>query len=125
MQAKIQGMFAAHAMAGKTDAMAFGFNFELFTHITQFCGRKVVLLGLYNGQGLQHEPDDDMVTYSRTTEVKPVQHLTVPLTVVHQVHASSAGLGYTLAQTGCEAVKSGMQMSDTIGGSQFWQQHCS
>ena len=69
MQARIQGMFAAHAMAGVTDEMAFGFNFELFTHITRFCGRKVVLLGLYNGQGLDHEPEEDMVTYSRTTEV--------------------------------------------------------
>ncbi|KAL0044297.1 hypothetical protein WJX82_009836 [Trebouxia sp. C0006] len=67
-QARIQGMFAAHAMAGVTDEMAFGFNFELFTHITRFCGQKVVLLGLYNGQGLHHEPEEDMVTYSRTTQ---------------------------------------------------------
>ncbi|DBB05673.1 hypothetical protein WJX77_005847 [Trebouxia sp. C0004] len=67
-QARIQGMFAAHAMAGVTDDMAFGFNFELFTHITRFCGQKVVLLGLYNGQGLHHEPEQDMVTYSRTTQ---------------------------------------------------------
>ena len=69
MQARIQGMFAAHCMAGVTDEMAFGFNFELFTHITRFCGRKVVLLGLYNGQGLEAEPAADMVTYCRTTEV--------------------------------------------------------
>ncbi len=69
LQARIQGMFAAHAMAGVTDEMAFGFNFELFTHITRFCGQKVVLLGLYNGQGLHHEPEEDMVTYSRTTQV--------------------------------------------------------
>lgn len=68
-QARMQGMFAAHAMAGVTDAMAFGFNFELFTHITHFCGRKVVLLGLYNGQGLEDESEEDMVTYSRSTEV--------------------------------------------------------
>ena len=62
-------MFAAHAMAGVTDELAFGFNFELFTHVTRFCGRKVVLLGLYNGQGLEAEPEEDMVSYSRTTEV--------------------------------------------------------
>lgn len=62
-------MFAAHAMAGVTDEMAFGFNFELFTHVTRFCGMKVVLLGLYNGQGLQGEPAEHMVSYSRTTEV--------------------------------------------------------
>ncbi len=69
LQARIQGMFAAHAMAGVTDEMAFGFNFELFTHITRFCGQKVVLLGLYNGQRLHQEPEEDMVTYSRTTQV--------------------------------------------------------
>ena len=62
-------MFAAHAMAGVTDELALGFNFELFTHVTRFCGRKVVLLGLYNGQGLQDEPEQDIVTYARTTEV--------------------------------------------------------
>lgn len=62
-------MFAAHAMAGIADEMAFGFNFELFTHVTRFCGRKVVLLGLYNGQGLEQEAEEDMVSYSRTTEV--------------------------------------------------------
>ena len=60
-------------MAGVTDEMAFGFNFELFTHVTRFCGRKVVLLGLYNGQGLQEEPEEEMVTYSRTTEVSCCQ----------------------------------------------------
>ena len=49
--------------------MAFGFHFELFTHITRFCGCKVVLLGLYTGQGLEHEPEEDMVTYSRSAEV--------------------------------------------------------
>lgn len=30
---------------------------------------QVVLLGLYNGQRLQHEPASDMATYSRVTEV--------------------------------------------------------
>ena len=39
--------------------------FELFTHATRFLGRKVVLLGLYNGQGLESEPEEDVVTYSR------------------------------------------------------------
>ena len=39
--------------------------FELFTHATRFLGRKVVLLGLYNGQGLEGEPEADFVTYSR------------------------------------------------------------
>ncbi|KAL3142264.1 hypothetical protein ABBQ38_002606 [Trebouxia sp. C0009 RCD-2024] len=80
-QARTQGMFAAHAMAGVTDEMAFGFNFELFTHVTRFCGMKVVLLGLYNGQGLQEEPAEDMVSYSRTTGVGflPTQYRSVPI----------------------------------------------
>jgi hypothetical protein len=30
-------------------------------------GLKVVLLGRYNGQGLDHEPAADLVSYSRTT----------------------------------------------------------
>lgn len=43
--------------------------FELFTHVTRFLGKKVVLLGLYNGQRLQAEPMADLVSYSRVTEV--------------------------------------------------------
>ena len=39
-----------------------------FTHITYFFGRKVILLGLYDGQGLGDEPEDDVVLYSRATE---------------------------------------------------------
>ena len=29
----------------------------------------MVLLGLYNGQKLEHEPEEDMVTYSRALKV--------------------------------------------------------
>lgn len=36
-----------------------------FTHVTRFLGRKVVLLGLYNGQKLAHERTEDVVMYSR------------------------------------------------------------
>ncbi|KAL3142259.1 hypothetical protein ABBQ38_002601 [Trebouxia sp. C0009 RCD-2024] len=67
-QAGSQGVFAAHALAGVTDEMAFGFNFELFTHVTCFCGMKVVLLGLYNRQGLQETSAEDTVSYSRTRQ---------------------------------------------------------
>ena len=37
-----------------------------FTHATRFLGKKVVLLGLYNGQRLEGGPPGDVVTYSRT-----------------------------------------------------------
>lgn len=36
-----------------------------FTHATRFLGKKVVLLGLYNGQRLEGEAAGDVVTYSR------------------------------------------------------------
>eukprot|EP00891_Asterochloris_glomerata_P002918 jgi/Astpho2/2918/fgenesh1_pg.00050_%23_160_t len=67
-QARIMGTWAAQCMVGDLDELSGGFAFELFTHVTRFCGRKVVLLGRYNGQGLEHEPADDMVTYSRAQE---------------------------------------------------------
>ena len=63
------GMYAAACMAGDSEEAAFAFNFELFTHATRFLGKRVILLGLYNGQGLDDEPDSDIVTYSRVTEV--------------------------------------------------------
>ena len=43
--------------------------FELFSHVTRFLGRTVVLLGLYNGQRLEGEPAEDLVSYSRVDEV--------------------------------------------------------
>lgn len=39
-----------------------------FTHVTRFLGKKVVLLGLYNGQKLQHEPEQDVVMYTRALD---------------------------------------------------------
>ncbi len=39
-----------------------------FAHVTHFFGFKVVLLGLYDGQRLEDEPESDVVTYSRETE---------------------------------------------------------
>lgn len=67
-QARSMGIYAAHCMAGVQEQMGADMAFELFTHVTRFLGRKVVLLGLYNGQRLQHEPASDMATYSRVTE---------------------------------------------------------
>ena len=64
------GMYAAYCMQGSTADTGTGFAFELFTHATQFMGQKVVLLGLYNGQGLEKEPESDIVMYSRASEVR-------------------------------------------------------
>lgn len=36
-----------------------------FTHATRFLGKKVILLGLYNGQKLEAVPPADVITYSR------------------------------------------------------------
>jgi hypothetical protein len=63
-------------MAGVADDTGSSFAFELFTHVTRFMGKKVVLLGLYNGQRLEEELDEDIVTYSRITPVRP--HLPHP-----------------------------------------------
>ncbi|GLC51130.1 hypothetical protein PLESTB_000469100 [Pleodorina starrii] len=64
-QARVMGSYAARCMADCADELASGFNFELFTHVTRFLGAKVVLLGLYNGQRLEHEPAEDIRLYSR------------------------------------------------------------
>ena len=63
------GIHAAHCMTGSAADTGTSFAFELFTHATRFMGQKVVLLGLYNGQRLEQEPESDMVIYSRATEV--------------------------------------------------------
>lgn len=63
------GTYAAHCMAGTEEEMGLGFHFELFAHATRFLGKKIVLLGLYNAQGISEEEGTDLVSYSRTTEV--------------------------------------------------------
>ncbi len=70
LQARLMGMRAAQSMAGAEDTM--GFSLELFTHVTRFCGKKVVLLGLYNGQRLEQEPEEDIVIYSRESQVRVI-----------------------------------------------------
>jgi pyridine nucleotide-disulfide oxidoreductase domain-containing protein 1 len=64
-QARSAGIHAAHSMAGVADETASDMAFELFTHATRFLGKRVILLGLYNGQGLGDEDAADMVSYSR------------------------------------------------------------
>lgn len=38
-----------------------------FTHVTRFCEKKVIFLGLYNGQNLENESEEDLVAYIRST----------------------------------------------------------
>ena len=68
-QARVSGTYAARVMVGEADADAWGFNFELFTHVTRFFGVKVILLGLYNAQTLEDEPESELVSYSRRDDV--------------------------------------------------------
>lgn len=57
-QARQMGGYAARCMAADRDGalreVLQDFCFEMFTHVTRFFGHKVVLLGLHNGQKLQH-----------------------------------------------------------------------
>ena len=69
-QARAQGVYAAHCMAGVRADTGSDMAFELFTHVTRFMGLKVVLLGLYNGQRLEAEAEGDVVTYCRVGEVR-------------------------------------------------------
>lgn len=64
-QARTMGVWAAHSMLGIGDQTGIDVGFEVFTHATRFLGKKIVLLGLYNGQGLEHVPEEDLVSYSR------------------------------------------------------------
>ena len=56
-QARQMGMMAAKAMVAHSggDTVELDFCFEMFAHVTQFFGYKVVLLGLYNGQKLEDQ----------------------------------------------------------------------
>jgi hypothetical protein len=56
------GLYAAHcistdlASSGK-EKQVLDFSFEMFTHVTKFFGFKVILLGLFNAQGLGSDYD--------------------------------------------------------------------
>jgi hypothetical protein len=70
-QARICGTFAAACMAGLSDdALLVDSSFDLFTHCTRFLGQQVILLGRYNGQGLEHVASG-MCSYSRVTPPGP------------------------------------------------------
>jgi hypothetical protein len=57
-QARFTAIHAAQCMTGFADELSSGMSFELFTHMTRFCGFKVVLIGQFNGQGLGVEYED-------------------------------------------------------------------
>ena len=61
------GAAAAHCMLSSSETIRH-IPFELFAHSTRFFGHKVVLLGLYNGQGL-----DDSKIMERRSEVDYVR----------------------------------------------------
>ena len=71
-QAETMGVRAAHCMGLSVQeaqrALDTSMAFEIFTHATRFFGMRVVLLGRYNGQGLEAEPESDLVSYSRVLE---------------------------------------------------------
>lgn len=63
-------------MLGIEEDLASGFSLELFSHVTNFFGLKVVLLGLYNGQKLESEPKEELTMYSRATDQEEGQGAT-------------------------------------------------
>lgn len=44
------------------------FCFELFAHVTRFFGQKVVLLGRYNGQGLESSDQELIIRQTKGEE---------------------------------------------------------
>ena len=67
-QAHAMGIYAAHCMLGVEEDMASDMAFEMFSHVTYFLGKRVILLGLYNGQGLDTVQEDRIRLYSRVSE---------------------------------------------------------
>eukprot|EP01038_Epipyxis_sp_PR26KG_P011956 gene11956-16004_t len=51
-QARFMGSYAAQCMCEVNDDYGLDSHFQIFAHLTRFFGYKVVLLGLFNGQGL-------------------------------------------------------------------------
>jgi hypothetical protein len=59
-QARLMGLHTGRCMAGWEDELGGGFNFELFSHVTEFFGYRIILLGLFNGQTLPLEVQDEI-----------------------------------------------------------------
>ena len=56
------GAYAAQCIAGVQDTTGISFSFEIFAHATRFLGKKVVLLGLYNGQKVSEHQQQSLVS---------------------------------------------------------------
>lgn len=75
-QARQMGAFAAKCMFAhhSNDKISLDFCFELFTHVTQFFGYKVILLGKFNAQGLGNDYELLVRCTKGTEYVKVVLH---------------------------------------------------
>jgi NAD(P)H-nitrite reductase large subunit len=69
-QARAMGQRAAHCMLGIQDQMASELAFDLFVHVTHFLGKRVILLGCFNGQTLD-ESASPIKFYSRVMNELP------------------------------------------------------
>lgn len=69
-QARQMGMYAAKCMHSIhiNETLLQDFCFELFTHVTSFFGFKVILLGLYNAQGLDKKDCELLVRVTNGQE---------------------------------------------------------
>lgn len=97
-QAKLEGAYLAHCLVNgpriTSDAdLLFGFNFELFTHVTEFFGMKCIFLGLFNGQGL--DPDDTTVAIRCTPGKEYVKFVLKDGRLVGAVMIGDTGLEET------------------------------
>ena len=72
-QARFMGLRAAHCMLNIQDQMASDLPFDLFIHVTHFLGKRIVLLGCFNGQKLNDEDEDgsSICLYSRVLGSQP------------------------------------------------------
>lgn len=76
-QARQMGLFAGKSMymsvfnednPDEAEEVELEFCFENFSHVTRFFGFKVVLLGLYNGQGLEKSNQHLLVRCTKNLE---------------------------------------------------------
>ena len=47
-----------------------------FAHVTRFVGKKVVLLGVYNGEKLEEDPEEDVQMYTRVMDENDLEQAT-------------------------------------------------